>query len=659
MEVHERIVTDEIKKLVPVLGKETSRKLSRAYLLGDEDVRKRIFELLDAVKAGVFSEKDLQDSILLDIPTDEESEGEINLGTVVYGNKKMYPFGMKKDAFMSHMAIFGSSGYGKTNLSYSLIRNLSDKGVPVIVFDFSKRNYRDLLNTDMKDKIDIYTVGQDIAPLYFNPLMPPEGIQLSQWMKEFTSIFDHAYWLLGGGTHVILKAMEAVFDEKAKPTLSDIKAWLSSYSQTAGTIREKNWVSTAQRPLDSLCFREVGNIFEADVGTQPSAFFKPGRITVLELDALSTNDKSFFIEITLQWIRDWMLVNAKREVMNGVVILEEAHHILNREKSTKLGSETVMDLVFREVRELGLGVIYLDQHPSMMSYPALGNTSTHVYMNLALDTRYSSDVNDACKMLGIDYDENAHYIKQLPVGRGIVISRNSSFRQPFSMDFEFAGVEKGNIKNSDVENHMSGKIVKPKRSEAELNDNELKILGTVARGYGATTSQLYKAAKMSGSTFSSIADSLERKGMISKRSVKAGKTRIFYYYLTDNGEKAAKDAGLADDVESKVDKSRVISLFNDNGWRLELCREPGEGGAERLEFVNNGHTYELVLEERTDRKKIYSDVKMHRHIVCGNEDIKNMVLQSAAKLANEIGAIDLFVSTVEEIQDGKFNLFSF
>ncbi|MCH7761355.1 hypothetical protein IIA15_08185, partial [candidate division TA06 bacterium] len=273
------------------------------------------------------------------------------------------------------------------NLSYSLIEKLSDQNVPVIIFDFSKRNYKDLLSTHLKDRINLYTLGRTPAPFKFNPLKPPPGILLSQWMKEFSSIFDHAYWLLGGGRAVILKALDNVFASNKHPTMQDLKAWLDEYGTSSLPSRERNWISTAMRPLESLCFKEVGDIFNIKEGILPSEFFTPGRITILELDALDTNDKTFFIEIILQWIRDWLLVNWKKEQLAGVVILEEAHHVLNREKAKKMGSETVMELVFREVRELGLGIIYIDQHPSMVSYPALGNTSTHVYMNLGLDTR--------------------------------------------------------------------------------------------------------------------------------------------------------------------------------------------------------------------------------------------------------------------------------
>ncbi|MBU0530246.1 MAG: DUF87 domain-containing protein, partial [Nanoarchaeota archaeon] len=308
------MASDEIKKLVPVLGKEQTLKLNKAYLLGDEEVRERIFELIDVIKAGLFADADLRNTVLMEPPPkDVAGEGEIELGHVLYGRKALYPIKIKRESLLTHIGVFGSSGYGKTNISYELISKLHDMQIPVLIFDFSKRNYKDLLSTNMRDSIDIYTIGRDVAPFKFNPLKPPKGIPISQWMKEFASIFDHAYWLLGGGKHIILKSLDGVHKEKKHPMLHDLKEWLNEYGESKLPARERNWLATAERPLESLCFREIGDIFKTVEGQKPSDFFQKGRITILELDALDTNDKTFFIEIILQWIRDWLLVNEKRE----------------------------------------------------------------------------------------------------------------------------------------------------------------------------------------------------------------------------------------------------------------------------------------------------------------------------------------------------------
>ncbi len=677
MNREEKMISDEIKKLIPIIGKDTALRLSNSYLMGDENVRKRIFELVDVIKAAVFSDSGLRDGVLMEPPSKEDvSIGDIVLGNVLYGKKKLYPFTLNEEVLLTHVGIFGSSGYGKTNIAYILIDNLVKKGIPVLIFDFSKRNYRDLLSTHLKDNVEIYTVGRNASPFKFNPLKPPEGIQLSQWMKEFSSIFDHAYWLLGGGRHIILKALEAVHEMKEHPKLIDIKRWINEYAEASLPQRERNWIATAERPLESLCFKEIGEVFDCKVGIRPSEFFKKGKVTVLELDALDTNDKTFFIEIMLQWIRDWLLVRNQREKLAGVVILEEAHHVLNREKSKKLGTETVMDLIFREVRELGLGVVYIDQHPSMVSYPALGNTSTHIYMNLGLDTKQSSDVLDASNMLGLDYEEERNYLRKLPVGHGFVLCRRLNFHEPFLVEFYDFNLKKGSISDDDIkkirqkqisknineetqnrelnqpiENNRDKKVHISKDNIEEIDEREWEIIETIGQGRGAFTSQIYNYLSMSGSTFNKKIKKLIKMGLVGQFKAKIGKNRLYYYFLTEKGERVFEmKFGKSNDRRSskiKIKLDDIFEIFSLVGWKYKT--------ADDQIFVSNkknGKMFKITLIETLDREKVYELIPGSTHFLCADYTTKNILMQQLAKYCHKksCGGV-FFVTTAEQFKD--------
>jgi len=649
IQLDEKMVSSEIKKLVPVLGRDNAEKISRAYLLADEDTKKRIFELLDTIKAGVFSDKDLRGAVLREPPPPSESNGELNIGHTLYGRKKLHPYLMKKDSLLTHMGIFGSSGYGKTNLAYSMIEQLSNEGVPVIVFDFSKRNYKDLISTPLRDKIDLYTLGRNVAPFKFNPLKPPPGIQLSQWMKEFATIFDHAYWLLGGGRHVILKALDNVYMENKNPRLQDLKSWMTQYGDSSMPARERNWVATAERPLDSLCFKEIGEIFDCKEGVLPSEFFTPGRITILELDALDINDKTFVIEILLQWIRDWLLVSGEKEKLQGVIILEEAHHVLNREKSRRIGSETVMELIFREVRELGMGIIYVDQHPSLVSYPALGNTSTHVYMNLGLDTKQSSDIQDASNMLGLD-DEEQPYLRQLPIGHGFMMCRHS-LHPPFLTEFPKFPMKKGAVSDEDIAQLMSGKILKEDNVEEveevpvtlpeDIDEQGMKIVESLGQGRGSFASQIYTNTKMSGKTFEKHVKKVIDQGLAGMKKAKIGRSVLHFYFLTPAGD-AVFDANF--DRKEKVsekDVTPIVSLLEEVGWMFDR-------DGKKLIFKEGNKKLTVIIENSTNREKIKGDLRDTPYFICMTEGVRNCLLQEAAKLSHEKGPLTIFVATPEK-----------
>ncbi len=672
----EKLISDEIKKLIPVLGKETAQKLSKAYLLGDEDMRKRLIEMVDVVKAAVFTDESLRDTVLMEPPPQRIAEnGELEIGSILYGKKKIYKARISSQSLLMHLGIFGSSGYGKTNISYNMIKQMSDLGIPVLIFDFSKRNYKDLINTELKDRIDIFTIGRGVSPFRFNPLVAPKGVDENQWMKEFASIFDHAYWLLGGGRHIIFKTLNRMSEKMTDeiPRLKHLKDYVDSYASSNVGSRERNWVSTAQRPLESLAFHELGAVFDCDVGVTPDTFFTKkagyGKITILELDALDTNDKTFIIEIIMQWLRDWLIERDEREHLIGTVILEEAHHVLNREKSSKLGSETVIDLVFREMRELGLGIIYMDQHPSMISYPALGNTSSHIYLNLGLDTKHTSDILDASNMLGLNYDEQGIYLRKLPIGHGFMLQRQSEFPNPYLVNFPLFNIKKGSVNDEAIKELMKENIEKmyaeTKKSisksegqeiieikQEDITEPEWKIIETIASGKGVSTSQIYSTIGMSGTTFNDNAQKLKDKKILSSSNVKVGKQAAMYYFLTNAGIDLVKDKFKPTTKTRKISDQTIENMnqiFSLNSWKKILSDEP-----EIIMYEKQGNKVIIAKIETIDINIIRDKIKKARYFLCSDNTIKNILLQEAARFSTKTHESDdgfvIFVSTEEEFE---------
>jgi hypothetical protein len=674
-------VSDEIKRLVPVLGKEKASRLETAYLLADEETRKRILEMIDTLKAAVFSDEDLKTAVLMEPPPKElVSNGDLEFGTVLYGKKKLYPLFLNRQMLLSHIGIFGSSGYGKTNIVHWLITVLAEKGIPVLVFDFSKRNYRDLLSIpELKDKIRIYTVGRNVSPFRFNPLKPPEGIQKSQWAKEFSEVFDHAYWMMGGGRHVILKVLGVLYESFSPniPRIKDLKDWLEKYRLRQTSSRERNWIATAERPLESLCFMETGDVFDCDEGILPSKFFENGEITILELDSLSANDKVFFIEIMLQWIRDTALVSGDREKLRGVIVLEEAHHVLNREKSKKIGMETVIDLIFREVRELGIGMVYVDQHPSLISYPALGNTSTHIYMNLGLDTKYSSDILDASNMLGLKYEEEGDYLRRLPIGHAFILMRRLAFPRPFLVGFPLVNIKKGSITDEFVQEFMQKKLLeeikkvretksreievenpeeKHEKTLEEIDNTSWKIIEVLGNSIASSTSEIYNYIGISGNSFKKRAEKLMGLGLVKFCVGKVYRQKANYYFLTDEGEKVF-GSKFKMQPEKEVDveqiKNFLINHFTLKRWRIL------EDNTDQLVFDVEGRKVFVNLETRLDDEKIKERIRNlpeggSLHFVCTSDRVKNFVIQRIAKYScdHEKG-ITTFIATMDEMREGK------
>jgi DNA-binding MarR family transcriptional regulator len=487
--------------------------------------------------------------------------------------------------------------------------------------------------------------------------------------------------MLGGGRHVILKALDAIYEAKESefPRIRDLKDWLEKYRRTQKSSREKNWIATAERPLESLCFRELGDVFDCDEGVLPSEFLKKGRITILELDSLSTNDKTFFIEIMLQWIRDACLISGEREKLKGVIALEEAHHVLNREKAKRIGMETVMDLIFREIRELGLGVVYVDQHPSLISYPALGNTSTHIYMNLGLDTKYSSDILDASNMLGLKYEEEGDYLRRLPVGHAFILMRRLAFPNPFLVSFPLVEIKKGAVTDVMIKKFMENNIletIKKQRelkveetveegpevdvtkSVEELDDKSLEIIETIGKAKGGSTSEIYGLIGISGNSFKKRAENLSDMGLIASVIGKVYRQRAIYYFLTSEGEKLFESKFQKETEKIEINVQDVMNFltthFGLKRWRTVETKENGiifEKGGNKIHVnVEDG-----MSKEKTDDKISKLVRQGNLYFVCLSERIKNFVIQRAARFCfdNKLGDVTVFVATLDEIKTDK------
>ena len=178
-------------RLRPILGEQVDQ-IYQAYFAEDAEGRNQIEHYLELLTAKYLPEKLGQAETELIPPAAEQATGEYEFGQVQYSGKHLYPFGLRESEWIQHMAVVGRSGSGKTNLGFQVLTSLKGKGKPFLVFDW-KRNYRDLLSLPGFQDVEVYTIGRNIAPLSFNPLIPPAGTDPKTWLKKLNEVIAHAY----------------------------------------------------------------------------------------------------------------------------------------------------------------------------------------------------------------------------------------------------------------------------------------------------------------------------------------------------------------------------------------------------------------------------------------------------------------------------------
>jgi hypothetical protein len=452
-------------RLRPILGVRMDQ-IYTAYLAEDPDGREQIEHYLELLAAKHIPQSLGQDETELIPPSQEQARGEYPFGWVTYSGKNLYEFGLRENEWIQHMAILGRSGGGKTNLGFQILTELKKKGKPFLVFDW-KRNYRDLLVLPEFRDVEVYTIGRNIAPLTFNPLIPPAGTDPKTWLKKLNEVIAHAYCLGNGVLFLLQQAVDAVYEEAGVyggtvmewPTFKDVLVEARSMD-TRG--REAGWLSSTLRALSSLCFGGMGDLLNSSSNKSIDHVFD-GNV-ILELDGLSQADKTFFVQACLLYLHHKKMAENVREHFDRCVLIEEAHHILSGQRTSLIGAESVMDTVYREIREFGISLVLLDQMPSKLSGFALANSYAVICMNMS----NRADINAMAQTLLLDSSKDV--LGTLEVGEAVV-KLQGRIARPFQISIPEFKIQKGRLTDSDIREHMQKLVPDTMDETARTNEN--------------------------------------------------------------------------------------------------------------------------------------------------------------------------------------------
>ena len=187
-------VQELCRRLKPVMGAKIDRLWSAYLAESDAGGRADIEQTLELLAAKHLGQDYQPDRCPFPPPAKKFAKsGNIKMGMVAYGGKELYPFYLKGVRLKEHILVAGRSGSGKTNLTFVLMDGIMSAGIKVLALDW-KRGYRDLMS--YYPKLRVYTIGRDVSPFRFNPLIPPPGCEPHVWIKLIVDVIASAY--LGG-----------------------------------------------------------------------------------------------------------------------------------------------------------------------------------------------------------------------------------------------------------------------------------------------------------------------------------------------------------------------------------------------------------------------------------------------------------------------------
>ena len=442
-------VQELCRKLQPVLGKKIDRLwtayLSESDAAGKADIEQTM-ELLAAKHIGQNYQPDRSP-----FPPPEKkfaSSGDISIGTVSYGSRELYPFLLKGDRLKEHILVAGRSGSGKTNLTFVLMRGIMARGIKVLALDW-KRGYRDLCK--YHKNLRVYTIGRDVSPFRFNPLIPPPGCEPHVWIKLIVDVIASAYLGGEGVISLLVAGMDklyrdcGVFDklQTSWPTIQELLTWLRTVKLKG---RAAMWQASAERILLTMTYGEFGSV----VNTQDNSHVQDllNHNVVLEMDGLSSNsDRNMFSEALTLYLYRYRLAQGPQDKLTNLIVLEEAHNLLLRKASE--ARESILETTIRMIRQYGMGYVFVDQSASLLSKVAFANS----YATLALSQKLKSDIQTIAGAMNLT-DEQKESLSTLPIGSAVVRLADE-YPEPFLIKIPRFPIREGSVSDLEIQTRMA------------------------------------------------------------------------------------------------------------------------------------------------------------------------------------------------------------
>ncbi|MGH7131576.1 MAG: ATP-binding protein, partial [Phycisphaerales bacterium] len=346
--------------------------------------------------------------------------GPIRIGRVQHGRAELGPVGLHPHELCSHVCVIGRTGVGKSTLAVGVLMRLLELGIPWVAFD-TKRSLRQLLALETPTPIYAVAVGRAVgSTLHWNPLAPPPGIPADTHRRQIVELVCRT-WGAGDAVAALLdRTIEQLTDgHTSVPTFVDVRRALV---EAPLKQRESTWRQTALRVLDQLTTGPLGRAFNTRRDAVATDVLLERR-TIVELDGLTGADGAFVISSLLQQLTARLQQDSTRASsassrepgLDGLrlcMFIDEAHRLLARHDG---GRETPVELLLREGRSLGLGLVLATQTYGGISPVALANCATWI----ALQCRYRSDVNTGAQGLMLR-DDQKEILTTLPVGEAVV-----------------------------------------------------------------------------------------------------------------------------------------------------------------------------------------------------------------------------------------------
>ncbi len=463
-------VEDLARKLKPILGSKIDEIYFRYMNSEDNEEKNEIFQILSSLYQRHLS-KLLDKDFSLEPPSEGSFDGEYPLAKVSYAGKKLFDFSLREKDWPRHICITGMSGSGKTTLALNILKNFLRKEKPFMVFDW-KKSFRPLL--EVNPSVMCFTVGNNQISNFFktNINRPPNGVSPKEWINVLCDLLTETFNVSFGVHKILLETLDETFEgwgvyqgSDLYPNWEHVKKMLEIKARDSKG-RETGWYESALRIATVLTFGDFGKVVNYDGKKSISIEELFNKQVIFELNSLSNIEKKFFCEYLLTYT--FKLKKAGEIKSNGefknAILVDEAHNIFLK-KDTNFMSESVTDMVYREMREYGTSLICLDQHISKLSDTVVGNSACHI----AFQQQLPSDVEEVSSLMRLK--DKMDIFNELKVGSAIV-KLSERYTSPFLIEVPFDELRNLSLTSEKIKSKMEfvAEVAETEKSDPKFKE---------------------------------------------------------------------------------------------------------------------------------------------------------------------------------------------
>lgn len=328
----------------------------------------------------------------------------LHLGDIFHMyHKEDVPVNLSQNSLASHVFVTGSTGSGKSNTIYQLLKEGRKNGLKFLVVEPAKGEYKHVFGNH--DDVSVYGTNPQLTPLLrLNPFSFPKEIHILEHLDRLVEIFNVCWPMYAAMPAVLKKAVEQSYQDcgwnllestnpygRLYPNFNDIADNIKTIIDSSEYDDENKgaYKGALLTRIESLTNGINGLIFSNEELTNEHLF---DTNVIVDLSRVgSTETKSLLMGILVLKLQEYRMANGDMNAeLKHITVLEEAHNLLKRtsteqmaESANLLGkSVEMLANAIAEMRTYGEGFIIADQAPGLMDLSVIRNTNTKIIMRL-------------------------------------------------------------------------------------------------------------------------------------------------------------------------------------------------------------------------------------------------------------------------------------